>query len=474
MHAVRRRNRSDRIQLKTPDQIEKMRAAGLVVAEALAPDAGGCRPRVSAPPISTPSPRRPSASAGGVPSFKGYHGFPASICSSVNEQVVHAIPSPSRCCGGRPDLLDCGAVLDGWHGDSAITVGVGDVDPALLKMAEVAEDAMWAGIAAAARGCGSGKGRLTDISSPVETAVRKAGRYGIVDGYGGHGIGTEMHQDPHVLNHGRPGKGPRLVPGMALAIEPMITMGSPGPWSSPTAGPSSPATARWPRTSSTRWRCCDDGVWVLTAFDGGRARLGDLVTAQPKLAAAGAAAAADRQRRTPHARRDSTCAAPSTGRRRPLRRPGGRWQHWSRRHRPASYGGECWRASSGRLLPARRRSSSLAVACLSDDRGRVARPRDSTGCGGGRPLRVAPRRGPAGICAEYESGCSRAYAARTYADLEALLSDLPPVPRRSGRPWRRQPVASAPGDRAAGPAPRRTGGDAAPAGWPRCGAVCRG
>ena len=94
-------------------------------------------------------------------------------------------------------------------------------------MAEVAEDAMWAGIAAAARGAASGQGRLTDISHAVETAVRKGGRYGIVDGYGGHGIGTEMHQDPHVLNHGRPGKGPRLVPGMALAIEPMITMASP-------------------------------------------------------------------------------------------------------------------------------------------------------------------------------------------------------------------------------------------------------
>ena len=91
----------------------------------------------------------------------------------------------------------------------------------------MAEDAMWAGIAAAARGVANGRGRLTDISFNVEKAVRKAGRYGIVDGYGGHGIGTEMHQDPHVLNHGKPGKGPKLVVGMALAIEPMITMGSP-------------------------------------------------------------------------------------------------------------------------------------------------------------------------------------------------------------------------------------------------------
>src|SRR5207302_11301538 len=91
----------------------------------------------------------------------------------------------------------------------------------------VAEDWMWAGVAAGARALRTGRGRLTDISAPIEAAIRAGGRYGIVRGYGGHGIGTEMHQDPHVLNYGRPGKGPRLVPGMALAIEPMLTLGSP-------------------------------------------------------------------------------------------------------------------------------------------------------------------------------------------------------------------------------------------------------
>jgi methionyl aminopeptidase len=174
--------------------------------------------------------------------------------------------------------LDCGAVLDGWHGDAAITVGVGEVDPSLLRLAEVAEDAMWAGIAAAARGAASGRGRLTDISHAVESAVRSAGRYGIVDGYGGHGIGTEMHQDPHVLNHGRPGKGPRLVPGLALAIEPMITLGSPRTaelddgWTVVTRDGSVAAHVEHSMA------LLDDGVWVLTAPDGGRARLGDLVT----------------------------------------------------------------------------------------------------------------------------------------------------------------------------------------------------
>jgi methionyl aminopeptidase len=219
--------------------------------------------------------------AGAVPSFKGYHGFPASICASVNEQVVHGIPSPAQVLReGDLISLDCGAILNGWHGDSAITVGVGETDPALLKMAEVAEDAMWAGIAAAARGAANGRGRLTDISFNVEKGVRKAGRYGIVDGYGGHGIGTEMHQDPHVLNHGKPGKGVKLVPGLCLAIEPMITLGSPRTvelsdgWTVITRDRSMAAHVE-------HTMCLlEDGVWVTTAADGGRARLGDLVTAK--------------------------------------------------------------------------------------------------------------------------------------------------------------------------------------------------
>ncbi|WP_341717640.1 type I methionyl aminopeptidase [Micromonospora sp. FIMYZ51] len=266
------------IQLKTPEQIEKMRAAGLVVAEALRRMREAVAPGVSTADLDAIA-EATIRESGAVPSFKGYHGFPASICSSVNEQIVHAIPSPGQVLAeGDLISIDCGAVLDGWHGDAAITVGVGEVDPALLRMAKVAEDAMWAGIAVAARGAASGKGRLTDISHAVENAVRKAGRYGIVDGYGGHGIGTEMHQDPHVLNHGRPGKGPRLVPGMALAIEPMITMGSPRTeeladgWTVVTRDGSRAAHVEHTMA------LLPDGVWVLTAPDGGRARLGDLVT----------------------------------------------------------------------------------------------------------------------------------------------------------------------------------------------------
>jgi methionyl aminopeptidase len=269
------------IQLKTPEQIEKMRAAGLVVATALARMREAVAPGVSTADLDALA-ESVIRDAGAVPSFKGYHGFPASICSSVNEQVVHAIPSARQVLrDGDLISIDCGAVLGGWHGDAAITVAVGDVGPELLRMAEVSEDAMWAGIAAAARGAASGRGRLTDVSFAVESAVRRSGsRYGIVDGYGGHGIGTEMHQDPHVLNHGRPGRGPRLVPGLALAIEPMITMGSPKTeewddgWTVVTRDGS--VAAHVEHTMAL----LDDGVWVLTAFDGGRGRLGQMVTAR--------------------------------------------------------------------------------------------------------------------------------------------------------------------------------------------------
>jgi methionyl aminopeptidase len=221
-----------------------------------------------------------------VPSFKGYHGYPASICASVNEQIVHAIPSADQVLrDGDLISIDCGAILDGWHGDAAVTVPVGEVSAELLRLAQVAEHAMWAGIAAAARGCGSGRGRLTDVSHAIEKEVRRQSRYGIVRGYGGHGIGSEMHQDPHVHNHGRPGKGPRLVPGLCIAIEPMLTLGSPRTveeadgWTVVTADSS--VAAHVEHTIAL----LEDGVWVLTAFDGGRGRLGELVSASQPVTA---------------------------------------------------------------------------------------------------------------------------------------------------------------------------------------------
>jgi methionyl aminopeptidase len=264
------------IQLKTPEQIELMRSAGLLVAAALAAMRDAVAPGVSTGELDAIA-ERVIRDAGGVPSFKGYHGFPASICASVNEQVVHGIPSARQVLtDGDLVSLDCGAILHGWHGDAAITVGVGATDPALVRMAEVAEDGMWAGIAAAARGAANGRGRLTDISFNVEKTIRKAGRYGIVDGYGGHGIGTEMHQDPHVLNHGRAGRGPRLVPGLALAVEPMVTLGGPDTrelpdgWTVVTTDGS--YAAHWEHTVAIT----EDGPWVTTAEDGGFARLAEL------------------------------------------------------------------------------------------------------------------------------------------------------------------------------------------------------
>jgi len=262
------------IQLKTPEQIRMMRRAGLLVADTLAKVRAAVAPGVSTAELDELAEANIRA-GGGIPNFKGYYGYPATICASVNDQVVHAIPSRTQVLAeGDIISIDCGAIIAGWHGDSAITVPVGEVDPALLRMIEVAEDSMWAGIAAAGRGR-----RLTDISAAVEQTVRAGGEYGIVEGYGGHGIGTEMHQDPHILNYGKPGKGPKLVTGMALAIEPMITMGSADvvelddQWTVVTVDGSRAAHVEHSIA------LCDDGVWVLTAADGGKSRLGELASA---------------------------------------------------------------------------------------------------------------------------------------------------------------------------------------------------
>nr|MBA3523676.1 type I methionyl aminopeptidase [Geodermatophilaceae bacterium] len=206
----------------------------------------------------------------GIPSFLGYHGFTGSICTSVNDEVVHGIPTVDRVLGdGDLISIDCGAIVAGWHGDAAITVPVGTVAPELLELVRISEDAMWAGLAAARPG-----GRLSDVSHAIETSLRGHEHdYGIVTGYGGHGIGTEMHQEPHVLNHGRPGRGPRLVAGVALAIEPMVTFGRPDTdelddgWTVVTRDGS--IAAHVEHTVAVT----EDGPWVTTAHDGGAARL---------------------------------------------------------------------------------------------------------------------------------------------------------------------------------------------------------
>jgi methionyl aminopeptidase len=266
------------IQYKTPEQIELMRAAGLVVADVLATVSAAVAPGVSTGDLDRIA-AEVIRSHGAVPSFLGYHGYPATLCTSVNNQIVHAIPSATQVLReGDLISIDAGAILNGWHGDAAVTVGVGAVSRPLVRLTEVAENALWAGIMAAAEGVRSGRGRLTDISRSVQDSIHRSGKFGIVTGYGGHGIGTEMHQDPHVLNYGRPGRGPALVPGLCLAIEPMVTLGSPRSveqadgWTVVTQDGS--AAAHVEHTVALT----PDGAWVLTAPDGGAARLGPLLS----------------------------------------------------------------------------------------------------------------------------------------------------------------------------------------------------
>jgi methionyl aminopeptidase len=262
------RGMPERIQLKTPDQIAKMREAGLVVARALNAMRAAVAPGVSTADLDAIA-RDVLREAGATSSFLGYHGYPAVICASVNDRVVHGIPSPGeKLSAGDLISIDFGAIVDGWHGDSAISVPVGEVSAEVADLSATCEASMWAGLAAARAGA-----RLSDISHAVETAIRDGGPYGIVAGYGGHGIGSEMHMAPHILNYGRPGKGPRLTPGMALAIEPMVTLGSRATeelddgWTVVTSDGS--WAAHWEHTVAI----LDDGPWVLTAEDGGRAEL---------------------------------------------------------------------------------------------------------------------------------------------------------------------------------------------------------
>jgi len=259
------------IQKKTPAEVEKMRVAGLVVAEGLAEMSAAVAPGVSTADLDAIG-REVLARHGAVSSFLHYHGtFPAVICASVNDEIVHGIPKPSRVLReGDVVSIDYGAIVDGWHGDAAVTVACGEVSEEARQLLAVTEESLWRGMAAARLG-----GRLSDISHAIESYVDPYG-FGIVEGYGGHGIGTEMHQDPHVLNYGRPGRGPRLDKGLVLAIEPMVNLGRhetrelADGWTVVTQDGS--LSAHFEHT----FTLTDDGPWVLTAADGGRAKLAEL------------------------------------------------------------------------------------------------------------------------------------------------------------------------------------------------------
>ena len=265
------------VEIKTPEQIRKMRVAGLLVGETLELLREACRPGISTGELDALAEDR-IRSAGGEPSFQGYGHppFPGTICASVNDEVVHGIPGGRVLSAGDVISIDCGAIVDGWHGDAAITVAVGQVDDDLLQLMRVTEGALWAGIAAARLG-----GRVSDISHAVEEHVRSqphpdGDQYGILEEFTGHGIGTAMHQPPNVPNYGRAGRGPKLERGLALAVEPMITLGSKhvhyaeDEWTILTDDGS--RAAHFEHT----FTLTPEGAWVLTALDGGRARLAEL------------------------------------------------------------------------------------------------------------------------------------------------------------------------------------------------------
>lgn len=258
------------IEIKTDEQIAVMRRAGLVVGETLELLRGAVRIGITTAELDAIAEDN-IRSAGATPSFKGYHGFPGSICASVNDEVVHGIPGGRVLAEGDVISIDCGAIVDGWHGDAATTVAVGAIPSEVTELMNVTEEAMWRGIAAARLG-----GRVSDISHAVETHVRSRGSYGILEDYVGHGIGSAMHQPPNVPNFGKPGRGPKLVRGLALAVEPMITLGGKDTdileddWTVVTSDGT--ASAHFEHT----FTLTPDGAWVLTALDGGEAMLAEL------------------------------------------------------------------------------------------------------------------------------------------------------------------------------------------------------
>jgi methionyl aminopeptidase len=249
-----------------------MRQAGLVVADALAKMAEAAAPGVSTADLDGIA-QEVLREAAAASSFLGYDlgngPYPGVICASINDQVVHGIPTDTVVVrDGDVVSLDFGAIVEGWHADAALTVLVGEVSPEVVALDAAGQAALWAGVAAVQAGA-----RLGDVSSSIEVSIRASGDYGVVEGFGGHGIGSAMHMDPHILNYGRPGTGPELVPGMAVAIEPMLTLGHQDVrqlddgWTIATEDGS--VAVHWEHTVAV----LADGPWVLTAFDSGRAEL---------------------------------------------------------------------------------------------------------------------------------------------------------------------------------------------------------
>lgn len=261
--------RKKSIPAKTPGELDAMEAAGRIVGIALQEVRKAAAPGVTTADLDAVA-EDVIRGHGALPTFKGYQGFPGSICASVNNVVVHGIPSTDIVLKeGDLVSVDCGATLDGWVGDSAWSFGVGELAEDVDKLNRATRQVLLEGMQAMVPG-----NRLTDVSHALELATRKAEtdfgiELGILDGYGGHGIGREMHEDPYLHNEGRPGRGPLIVAGSVLAIEPMLILGGDtdsvvldDEWTVVTAD-NSPA-AHWEHTVAAT----EDGPRILTPREG--------------------------------------------------------------------------------------------------------------------------------------------------------------------------------------------------------------
>ncbi len=204
--------------LKTQDEIEMMAKASKLVAETLQALKREVRPGVATEELDRLAEEFIRA-RGGVPAFKGYRNYPKTLCASVNDEVVHGIPSKRVLKEGDIVGLDLGAIVDGFYGDSAVTVPVGTIHPRTAELLRVTEEALYKGIEQAIVG-----NRLSDISHAIQRHAEAAG-FSVVTDFVGHGIGRQLHEEPQIPNYGKPGQGPRLQVGMVLAIEPMINVG---------------------------------------------------------------------------------------------------------------------------------------------------------------------------------------------------------------------------------------------------------
>ncbi|WP_460744097.1 type I methionyl aminopeptidase [Mariniluteicoccus endophyticus] len=263
------------IEIKTPDQIKVMRRAGLVVERALTASCAAVRPGVTTREVNAVA-EDIIRSAGATPSFldygadaRGEGGFPGVVCISVNEEIVHGVPGDRVIAEGDLVSIDCGAIVDGWHGDSARTVFAGAACAEAQRLSDVTREGLWRGIAAARLG-----GRVGDIGAAIDDYVTGQDHaYGIVEEYVGHGIGSAMHQPPDVPNYRVNGRTPKIVEGMCLAVEPMLTVGAPDnatlddEWTVVTRDGS--LACHWEHSMTVT----KHGLWVLTAEDGGESEL---------------------------------------------------------------------------------------------------------------------------------------------------------------------------------------------------------